>query len=64
MEYCPYENYVRDQFKKLKPSKYGYSLKIFDGLGNSTNQMELTPQKAIIIYDILQELEVENADFD
>lgn len=56
MEYCPYENYVRDQFKKLKPSEYGYSVKIFDGLGNSTYQMELTPQKASLILKLLKEL--------
>ena len=56
MQYCPYENYVRDQFKKLKPSKYGYSLKIFDGFGNSTYQMELTPQKASLILKLLKEL--------
>ena len=56
MEYCPYENYVRDQFKKLKSSKYGYSVKIFDGFGNSTYQMELTPQKASLILKLLKEL--------
>jgi hypothetical protein len=50
-----YENYVREQFKKLKDTDVGFSIKIFDGLGNTTNQMELTPQKAKLILKILNE---------
>ena len=64
MNKCYYESYIKDQFKKLKPSKYGYSLKIFDGFGNSTYQMELTPQKASLILKLLKELRGNNADFD
>ena len=52
-----YENYVREQFKKLTETKYGFSVKIFDGNGNTTNQMELTPQKAELILKILKEKE-------
>jgi hypothetical protein len=50
-----HETYIRNQFKKLVATKYGYSIKIFDGLGNTTNQMELTPQKAELIQKILKE---------
>lgn len=50
-----YENYVRKQFKKLQETNFGFSIKIFDGLGNTTNQMELTPQKAKLILKILNE---------
>jgi len=50
-----YENYVREQFKRLNDTKYGLSVKIFDGVGNKTNQMELTPQKAKLILKILNE---------
>tara|TARA_R100000808_G_scaffold22639_1_gene49365 strand:+ start:632 stop:805 length:174 start_codon:yes stop_codon:yes gene_type:complete len=50
-----YENYVREQFKRLKETDYGFSVKIFDGLGNTTNTMELTPQKAKLILKILKE---------
>jgi len=64
MKICPYESYVRDQFNKLKPSKYGYSLKIFDGFGNTTNQMELTPQKAELVLKLLKELRGKHANFD
>ena len=49
-----YENYVREQFKKLKTTKYGFSIKIFDGEGNSTNQMELTPNRTDEIKEILK----------
>ena len=50
-----YQNYVREQFKRLTETKYGFSIKIFDGLGNTTNTMELTPQKARLILKILKE---------
>ena len=30
-----YENYVREQFKKLKSTKYGFNIKIVDGKNNS-----------------------------
>ena len=50
-----YENYVREQFKKLKSTKYGFNIKIVDGENNSTNYMELTPQKVELISKILKE---------
>ena len=50
-----YENYVREQFKKLKSTKYGFNIKIVDGKNNSTNYMELTPQKVELISKILKE---------
>ena len=55
-----YENYVRKQFKKLVNTKYGFSVKIFDGEGNFTNQMELTPQKAHLISKILKEINLKS----
>ena len=54
--YTGYENYVRQQFKKLVDTDYGFSIKIFDAEGNSTNQMELTPHKAQLISKILKEI--------
>jgi len=51
-----YEKYVREEFKKLKNTKYGFSIKIFDGEGNYTNQMELTPNRAKNILEILKEI--------
>jgi type II restriction/modification system DNA methylase subunit YeeA len=50
-----YENYVREQFKKLKSTKYGFNIKIVDGENNSTNYMELTPQKIQLILKLLNE---------
>ena len=50
-----YEQYVRSQFEKLKTTKYGFNIKIVDGENNSTNYMELTPQKAELILKILKE---------
>tara|TARA_B100001059_G_scaffold30493_1_gene24689 strand:+ start:1423 stop:1602 length:180 start_codon:yes stop_codon:yes gene_type:complete len=55
-----YENYVREQFKRLNDTKYGLSVKIFDAVGNKTNQMELTPQKAKLILKILNEKKLNN----
>jgi len=52
-----YENYVRDQFKKLKTTKYGFNIKIVDGENNSTNYMELTPDRVKDILKILVERE-------
>ena len=50
-----YEQYIRGQFDKLEDTKYGYSIKIFDGNGNHTNYMELTPNRAEDILKILKE---------
>jgi len=47
-------DYLKGQFEKLKTTKYGFSIKIFDGEGNSTNQMELTPNRADEIKEILK----------
>ena len=52
-----YEKYLYDQFKKLKKTEYGFKIKISDGEGNSTNTMDLTPNRA---KDILKILEVIN----
>ena len=49
-----YEKYLYDQFKKLKKTKYGFHIKISDGVGNSTNRMELTPNRAKDISKILE----------
>jgi REP element-mobilizing transposase RayT len=50
-----YEQYVRSEFDKLKNTKYGFSVKIFDGEGNHTHCMELTPNRAKDILKILNE---------
>tara|TARA_Y100001973_G_C5195500_1_gene333974 strand:- start:186 stop:365 length:180 start_codon:yes stop_codon:yes gene_type:complete len=49
------EEYLKKQFDRLKNTKYGFSVKIWDGEGNHTNQMELTPNRASQILKILQE---------
>tara|TARA_R100000995_G_C3380983_1_gene76006 strand:+ start:185 stop:361 length:177 start_codon:yes stop_codon:yes gene_type:complete len=51
-----YEHYVRQQFKKLDNTIYGFGIVISDGNGNRTNRMELTPQKAELIIKILKEI--------
>ena len=51
-----YEDYVRQQFKKLVNTIYGFGIVISDGNGNRTNRMELTPQKAELIIKILKEI--------
>jgi|TARA_Y100000114_G_scaffold138784_1_gene142085 hypothetical protein len=51
-----YEDYVRQQFKKLDNTIYGFGIVISDGNGNRTNRMELTPQKAELIIKILKEI--------
>ena len=51
------EEYLRNQFDKLNKTKFGFSIKIFDGEGNYTNQMELTPNRAREILKILEEKE-------
>ena len=50
-----YEEYLRNQFDRLKNTEYGFSIKIFDGDGNYTNCMELTPNRAKDILKILKE---------
>ena len=50
-----YEQYVKNQFDRLEDTKYGFSIKIFDGNGNHTNCMELTPNTAKDILKILKE---------
>ena len=49
------KQYLEDQFKKLINTKYGFSIKIFDSSGNSTNQMELTPNRAIELLEVLKQ---------
>jgi hypothetical protein len=49
------KQYLEYQFKKLTNTKYGFSIKIFDGCGNSTNQMELTPNRAIELLELLKQ---------
>ena len=54
-----YEDYVRQQFKKLDNTIYGFGIVISDGNGNKTNTMKLTPQRAELIIKILKEKENE-----
>ena len=55
------KKYLQEQFKKLTNTKYGFSIKIFDGSGNSTNQMELTPNRAIELLEVLKQKQQEAA---
>ena len=48
------ENYVKNQFKRLTDTEYGFGIKIFDGLGNTTNTMTLTTHIAKLILKILK----------
>ncbi len=48
------KQYLNNQFKRLQKTQYGFSIKIFDGVGNETNRMELTPNRAREIIDILE----------
>jgi hypothetical protein len=50
-----YEKYLYDQFKKLKYTEYGFKIKISDGQDNTTNWMDLTPNRAKDILKILEE---------
>jgi len=54
------EQYLTDQFKKLYKSKYGFSVKIFDGYGNETNQMELTPNRLKDLLKLFKTLDETN----
>ena len=56
-----YEKYLYDQFKRLKYTEYGFKVKIFDSEGNSTNYMELTPNRAKDILKILKEIRIEQS---
>lgn len=48
------KEYLENQFKKLVNSTYGFSIKISDGEGNSTNRMDLTPNRAKNILEWLE----------
>tara|TARA_R110001606_G_scaffold351954_1_gene502318 strand:- start:37 stop:297 length:261 start_codon:yes stop_codon:yes gene_type:complete len=52
------KDYLKAQFEKLKTTKYGFSIKIFDGEGNSTNQMELTPNRVDELKEMFDESEL------
>jgi hypothetical protein len=54
------EKYLTDQFKKLQSTKYGFSIKIFDGVGNETNQMELTPNRLKDLLKLFKTLDEAN----
>lgn len=58
--YMDSKEYIKLQFSKLVHTKWGYSIKIFDGNGNVTNQMELTPNRAKEILKIIEERNVAN----
>ena len=56
--------YVRNQFNKLKKTKYGFSIKIDDGEGNHTNRMNLTSNNAREILKILEEIKKNKGDWE
>ncbi len=57
-DYLNSKDYLKAQFEKLKTTKYGFSIKIFDGEGNSTNQMELTPNRVDELKEMFDESEL------
>ena len=54
------EEYLRNQFDKLKKTEFGFAVTISDGEGNYTNRMELTPNRAREILKILEEKGYDN----
>jgi hypothetical protein len=48
------KEYLNREINKLINTEYGFSIKIFDAEGNSTNQMELTPYRAKHILEWLE----------
>lgn len=48
-------NYYKDQLDRLKPdNKQHQSIKLFDGQGNSTNQMDLNLESIDVLLKYLQ----------
>ena len=54
------EEYLRNQFDKLKQTEFCFAVTISDGEGNYTNRMELTPNRAREILKILEEKGYDN----
>jgi hypothetical protein len=49
-----YTDYYTSELKELKPtSEYNMSVKIFDGQGNSTKQLDLTPECIAVLIEYL-----------
>ena len=47
------EGYINSQFGKLVPSTYGYTIKITDSFGNSTNYLNLSSNDLTELQNIL-----------
>jgi len=47
------KEYFQSQLRKLKNTKYGFKIKIFDNEGNSTNYLNITSDNAKEIINIL-----------
>jgi hypothetical protein len=47
-------SYHQSQLKRLMPSEYNASVKVFDGNGNSTNQMDLNQESIPILIKYLE----------
>jgi hypothetical protein len=53
------ENYYKDQLKKLNiDSEYPLSIKIFDGQGNTTNQLDLNKESIQALKMFISQLEL------
>jgi hypothetical protein len=48
------DDYYKDQLKRLKNGEYQKSLKLFDGNGNATNQMDLNIDSIPVLIQFLQ----------
>ena len=46
--------YYRDQLNELKDGEYPKSIKVFDGEGNSTKQMDLNTESIVALFEFLE----------
>jgi hypothetical protein len=52
------ENYYKNQLAKLKPDgEYPVSLKLYDGQGSSTNQMDLNTDSIPVLIEFLKSVQ-------
>lgn len=56
-EQADFIKYYQNQLKKLQNTEYGYSLVIYDGEGNKTNQMNLNRESIQALIMFFKQLE-------
>lgn len=59
-EQAEFIKYYQNQLKKLQKTEYGYSLVIYDGEGNKTNQMNLNRESIQALIMFFKQLEKES----